>query len=437
MKIKLRQIINWVSNIGLTEEQDFSEKLQYRALNLTLAAIDFAFVLMIIFDIIENNETLIYSLLGLVLTTSLLVMQYYNWYFLVRFIFSTLFPFFLFIITVFYGEEMNINYVYFAFFITALLAFERTWLKIVLAIYILVLQIGGIYYNRYYGSLIEKDIPLLDGILILILPTLGVGILILNQVSAIKKLYDQQKKINKELAAKNIALTTAVKQNEAKNNLLSIIAHDLKGPASAFNNLTKNIAFLIKKEEPERLEQMASSFELAGTKLHYIISNLLNWVTSQREHIVSQKNDFDLADLLDEVVDSLSFQNQIKKVNIKYSLEDQPKLSTDRNILKIILFNLLSNAIKFSNTNGEIIVKSSHDSKFDTIEVMDTGPGMEPEIIEKIKGMEIISTPGTHHEKGYGIGLKICFALIRHLEGKIQIESEVGKGSIFRIYVTK
>ena len=71
------------------------------------------------------------------------------------------------------------------------------------------------------------------------------------------------------------------------------------------------------------------------------------------------------------------------------------------------------------------------------IEVIDFGQGIEENVLQKIQAGEIISTKGTSDEKGYGIGLKICFALIEKLNGKLEIFSERENGSTFRMFIPK
>jgi signal transduction histidine kinase len=431
------KIFNWVFNFGVDDRQDFYDRLKYRTFNQVLIAIMFALGIMIVSDIIQKNETFIYSVLALLLTLVPLLLQYFHRQLWAALFFCTVYPFLLFVVSIFYGEEMNINYVYFAFVIIVLLAFENAGLKISLSVYIFLLQLIGIYYTRYYGSIIEKDIPLLDGILILILPTLGVGILIVKQVGAIKDLYDQQKRINAELEIKNQQLIKLISQNDSKNRLLAIIAHDLKGPAYAFNNLTKNFAYLVKKERPKEIEKWAHNFEAAGTKIYYTISNLLNWVISQSENIVSIESKFPLAFLLQEVVESLDFQNREKKVIVEYAPGSLPELATDRNILKIILFNILHNAVKFSEPGGTVLVEAAGDCSFDVVRIIDNGPGMDAETIAGIQNTGTTYIRGTLDEKGHGIGLKTCLVLVRYLGGRICIESEWGKGSVFGIYLPK
>lgn len=437
MRPWLEIIINRISSIGIADSDSAYDQLKYKVFNQGVFAIVIALVIMIVSDLISKNETILYTVLLLFFMLVLIGLIYLNKHNLVVFLFSTIFPALLLIISIFYGEEMNLNYVYFAFIVVAILSFDQTWVKIILATFILILQGVGIYFNRFYGSIIEKDIPILDGILILILPTFGISLLILSQVSTIKKLYDQQKDANAKLEQQNRSLTTLVQQNEAKNKLLAIIGHDLKSPASSFLNLTQKIAYLIKTEQPQQIEKMAVSFEMAGTKLFYTVNNLLSWVTAQMDDISVVRNEFKLGCLVNEVLESLEFQKQIKKVNIVLGFDATYTLTTDWNILKIILLNLLSNAIKFSEPGGEVRISISEKENYSVVEVSDVGPGIKPEVIKKIKNQEIVSSLGTKQEEGHGIGLKICFSIIQYIEGKLEIESILGKGTTMKVFLPK
>ncbi len=434
---KLKQFLDWTANLGVTEDIDFYDQLKFRAFNMALLAILLAFLLMTIFDIFEQNETIGYSFLGLLLVVFIFLLSHYQLHIAGALIFTIVYPSLLFLLTITYGDELNITYAYFSFIVIVLLAFENLWLKILLSLFIFTLQVVSIYYTRFYGSIIEKEIPFLDGILVLILPSFGIGLLILMQVTAIKKLYQDQKNINEELEQKNKELTVLIEENEAKNNLLAIVAHDLKEPASTLINLTKNLAYAIRQERPEKLEEMAYHYELSGTKLYHIITNLLNWVTIQQGDLASHPNQSYLTALVNEVIDTLTLQVEGKSLKIQYTGPQQVEFVTDGNILKIILFNLLSNAIKFSPPGEKVEIRYRHAPDDHIIEVVDFGRGVEEEVLKKIKAGEIISTKGTSGEKGYGIGLKICFALIEKLQGKLEIYSNAKEGATFKVYIPK
>jgi signal transduction histidine kinase len=101
-------------------------------------------------------------------------------------------------------------------------------------------------------------------------------------------------------------------------------------------------------------------------------------------------------------------------------------------MLRTIVQNLLINAIKFTQTEGRIIISSTGKDGFVEVSVRDTGIGIEP---EKSSGLfnfnTLFSTDGTDGEKGTGLGLPLCKEFIERNNGKIWVESEVGKGSKF------
>jgi len=437
MKERVRSLVSSLVKTGINDSQDLIEQQRLIVFNKVLLAILAALVFMTISDLLTGNGTILLSIGNILIIIFLFALLYYrlqNWALL---IFTTLMPVQLFVLNVYYGEALNINYVYPAYVIIVLLSFDSLWLKVSLSAFILSLQVGGIYYLRYYGSIIEKDIPLMDGIFILLLPVLGLSYLVLTQVNAIKRLYEGQKKVSMELEKKNRELSRLVQQNEDKNHLLAIIAHDLKGPASSFVNLTKNITYLIEKNQPERLQDLAHGFEVSGYKLYYTISNLLDWVTTQQGEIVAIKESFELSGLIEGILSRLEYQLRHKNVFIQLALRQGHLLHTDKHILQIIVLNIISNAIKYSRDEGKVTIRSQKQEQYDVIEIEDEGVGMDKEVMETIKSGQIVTRPGTKNEKGHGIGLRICFSLIEHLNGRISINVEKANGATFSIHIPR
>jgi signal transduction histidine kinase len=117
-------------------------------------------------------------------------------------------------------------------------------------------------------------------------------------------------------------------------------------------------------------------------------------------------------------------------------------ITADINMLNSILRNLISNAIKFTNENGLIEIgivnqdfkHSKLNTDFIEIFVRDNGIGMTKEIIDKLFRIdENVTSIGTNGEKGTGLGLILCKEFTEKHNGKIRVESEVGKGSIFYV----
>jgi signal transduction histidine kinase len=102
-------------------------------------------------------------------------------------------------------------------------------------------------------------------------------------------------------------------------------------------------------------------------------------------------------------------------------------------MLKTILRNLISNAIKFTRRNGKVEVKALINNNNVEIAVSDNGIGMTNETMSKLFRIDAsISTRGTENEKGTGLGLFLCKEFVEKHGGKIWVESETGKGSIFK-----
>ena len=122
-----------------------------------------------------------------------------------------------------------------------------------------------------------------------------------------------------------------------------------------------------------------------------------------------------------------------KRITIDYSFPDKMEAYADPRMMETVIRNLVSNAIKFTNVGGKVIVKA--DKKSDRsieFKVIDTGIGMTPELIGKLFLLnEKTSRKGTDGEPSTGLGLLLCKEFIVKHNGKIWVESEVGKGSTF------
>ena len=110
----------------------------------------------------------------------------------------------------------------------------------------------------------------------------------------------------------------------------------------------------------------------------------------------------------------------------------------DENMISLIIRNLVSNAIKFSNPGDEIKVNADVVDGYITISIEDNGIGMSKEDLEKLFRIDVNTTTiGKSKEKGTGLGLILCKEFVEKNGGKIWVESELGKGSIFSFTLKK
>lgn len=230
--------------------------------------------------------------------------------------------------------------------------------------------------------------------------------------------------------------------NTSKDKLFSIIAHDLKNPIGAFKSLAgiMNDDY-ISFTDDERVEYIKMMKESADS-LYNLLENLLTWSRNQRGSIPNNPENINLNLIVDKTVDLLSLQANEKKIVIIKEIQENVTIFTDVNQFNIILRNLISNSIKFSNPNSEIIL-IANDAKIDNfdyvhLKIMDFGVGMDERKVNTLFSVaENQSTRGTNGEKGTGLGMLLINDFVINNNGKIMIESELGKGTTVHLYFPK
>ena len=346
-----------VSALGINKDISYLDKLKIQLVNRgALIAIGIAsFFQLKRFNLLLQGTTPVDPYtpsIGLAFALLILYLNYKKQFRLTRFILTRLFPVFLLILYVLYGDFLKIDYAFLAFVFVGVLFYKTSRGRIIHFAYVLTLHLIGIYSININGPFLTLNYyHVIDPFIV----TIGITIILIATVLFLIKEAEhnflEQLKLNSILSKQNNNLKELVAQNDNKNRLFGIIAHDLKGPATAFNNLTKKISYLIKKESPERILEMADHFENSGTNLFYVLDNLLNWTISQKDGIRQNPENVKFYSLIEKVIQKLT--QHTKKKNIK--IENQVSVNAfgfvDTNILNIIFHNILHNACKFHEYN--------------------------------------------------------------------------------------
>jgi signal transduction histidine kinase/Tfp pilus assembly protein PilF len=237
-----------------------------------------------------------------------------------------------------------------------------------------------------------------------------------------------KRKTSRILEIKNTELSQA---NATKDKLFSIIAHDLKNNVSGIFNLSsalnQNFELITNLEMKDYLEQL----ELASSNLKSLLLNLLQWATSQRNTITVKLQQINSSEIIREVINQLNGQISAKNLEIRIS---DPRIIfvSDKQIIKTILYNLTGNAVKFSSPSKTFDINLQRLNNRIRFEISDQGPGISPSDLDKLFRADAdILTIGNSPEKGTGLGLILCKDLLKHLDGSIYADSELGKGSRF------
>lgn len=238
------------------------------------------------------------------------------------------------------------------------------------------------------------------------------------------------KRVEAEILLKNEEL---LKLNAEKDKLFTIIAHDLRGPFNSFLSITQMMAEDLQDFTQDELQKILINMRNSSVNLSNLLENLLQWASVQQGLIPSNPAQILLLPIVNESIIILQEPAKMKDIEITFDIDNKIEVFADSNILQSIIRNLISNAIKFSFRGGKICVsaKAIPDKKIE-ISIKDTGIGMNPDMLNNLFRMNAQTRrKGTEGELSTGLGLNICKEFIEKLGGKIWVESEAGKGSIF------
>jgi PAS domain S-box-containing protein len=221
--------------------------------------------------------------------------------------------------------------------------------------------------------------------------------------------------------------------NATKDKLFSIIAHDLQNPFSAIIGFSEMLRENIEKFTPAQVYDMIVQVHETSTATHNLLQNLLEWAKIQigAESIYPIK--FAILPAINDAVFLIKAPLAAKEISLRIKCGEEVKIYADALMLHSILNNLLSNALKFTPPKGEITITVSQNDTT-TIEISDTGIGMETELLSNLFKVESIrSRKGTNNESGTGIGLILCKEMIALHNGTIEVSSFPNQGTQFRI----
>lgn len=246
--------------------------------------------------------------------------------------------------------------------------------------------------------------------------------------------------LNQRLSA-NMELISAQKAeleiaNENKHKFFSVIGHDLKNPLSVVIGLSEVLQMNLEDFSPEEIQKFAHDIADSANQIDVLLINLLNWSRSQTGNLETVKTEFSLAE--STFTNYKLFRQNLKAKNISFSDESvhSPVVFADQNMLDTVLRNLLSNAIKFTETGGSIRLSDEISPDEYILHITDSGIGMSPEAIESIQNEGTAkSLHGTNNERGIGLGLLICRDFLELNGFKLQLKSELGKGSTVSIHM--
>src|ERR1035437_4039054 len=243
---------------------------------------------------------------------------------------------------------------------------------------------------------------------------------------------EEKEKRADELIIANKELEQLLQLNADKDRFISILAHDLRSPFTVLLGMSEFLIENIREYDTDESENHLKLIKNSAQDTFALLEDLLKWIRAQSGNIPFKPQNLIFADICNDILKTLNPNADIKNISINYSKVDHLTVFADADMLKTVLRNLASNAIKFTNNGGTISINAIENSSNVTISVSDNGIGISPENLIKLFDIsQVLSTKGTAKETGTGLGLLLCKEFVEKHGGKIWVESECGKGSIF------
>ncbi len=233
---------------------------------------------------------------------------------------------------------------------------------------------------------------------------------------------------------KQLELTTDKlrQSNHDMDNILHIVAHDLRNPISV---ITMAGTMIQQEAMDDAIKEPLDMVLSASKSAMILIGELLEFSGDTELGTVIKKERGDINELINESVSSLRFKANDKQQTISISLPNGPLYANvNKEKMKRVLGNLMSNAIKFSPANSAITISAKNENGHILIEVKDPGIGIPDKLLPLIfNTFTTAKREGTAGEPSFGLGLSICKQIVQAHNGRIWPESEPGKGSSFFI----
>lgn len=261
-------------------------------------------------------------------------------------------------------------------------------------------------------------------------------------ILTLRDIHEDKLKELREQQALQEAFDAAKAANMAKNEFLSRMSHDIRTPMNAIMGMTAIADKYL--DDKDRIQDCLAKITTASNHLLNLINEVLDMAKIESGKLNLLEEDFSISAMLQELLDLINPQLLVKKHH--FTLTKAPELRDnvlgDKLRLKQLLLNILANAIKYTPPYGSISleVRETHSRLHDTIGyefiITDNGIGMDSEFAAKIfEPFARASDSRTSEIEGTGLGMTIALNIARMMNGTIDVQSTLGKGSAFKATV--
>jgi len=230
------------------------------------------------------------------------------------------------------------------------------------------------------------------------------------------------------------ARESADRANQAKSRFLATASHDLRQPLQTLALLNGILRRVV--SEPSALEALGQQEQAVGAMTR-LLSALLDISKLESGAIRPELTDFRISDLFEGLRREFASIATSKSLELQVSACGEVAHS-DPALVEQIMKNLLSNAIKYTSSGGRVALGGQLEGPAVKVDVVDTGIGIAPDQLTYIYDeFYQVGVPANSSREGYGLGLSIVQRLVRLLNLRLEVTSEVGRGSVFSLLLPR
>jgi PAS domain S-box-containing protein len=241
-----------------------------------------------------------------------------------------------------------------------------------------------------------------------------------------------ERRVAERTAELAVALDHAKEADHLKSAFLATMSHELRTPLNSIIGFTGILLMgLVGPLNQEQNKQLIMVQDSARHLLE-LINDVLDISKIEAGQLELARDPFDMKTSIEKSLEKIAPLAEKKGLTLTAVIAPSVgEILGDRRRVEQIIINLLSNAVKFTD-RGEVHIESQFEDDCLVTRVIDTGIGIRPEDLDTLfKPFRQVDTGTTRQYEGTGLGLSICKRLVEAMEGRIQVESEWGKGSIF------
>ena len=258
-----------------------------------------------------------------------------------------------------------------------------------------------------------------------------------------KEQQERSEQLEEALELAKAAMQQARRANSAKSEFLANMSHEIRTPINAVLGMNEMI---IRESTSDRITTYARNVESAGKNLLSIINDILDFSKIEAGKMEIAEGDYKLSSVLNDVTNMIVFKARQKDLEFTVKVDEElpDALYGDEVRVRQVVTNVLNNAVKYTH-EGNVSLSVSGGKTYDddgtetinlVFKISDTGIGIKEEDLPKLfKKFERIDLVQNNTVEGTGLGLSITHNLLRLMNGRIEVESEYGKGSTFIIYL--